>query len=181
MKKTGDDILKKVGLYVGRFQPFHLGHLFAVKYALKRVDELIIVIGSSQKSHEPRHPFTTGERITMIVRSLEEEKIPRSSYLIVPVPDTEVHPTWVSLVEFMCPKFNIVFSNDPLTIRLMEESGYKVIQVPLKNREFLSGTEIRRRILKDLDWQSYVPAAVRDFIMEIDGCERIKVISKNND
>ncbi len=44
------------GLYVGRFQPFHLGHLDAIKYALKEVDELVIVIGSAQYSHNSQQP-----------------------------------------------------------------------------------------------------------------------------
>ena len=38
----------KRGLYVGRFQPFHLGHLGAVKSILEDVEELVIVIGSAQ-------------------------------------------------------------------------------------------------------------------------------------
>ncbi|HDM88409.1 MAG TPA: nicotinamide-nucleotide adenylyltransferase, partial [Candidatus Bathyarchaeota archaeon] len=39
------------GLFIGRFQPPHLGHLHAIKQALEECDELIIVIGSSQYSH----------------------------------------------------------------------------------------------------------------------------------
>jgi nicotinamide-nucleotide adenylyltransferase len=58
------------GLFIGRFQPFHLGHLATVKFALKNVEELVIIIGSAQKSHELRNPFTAGERIQMIKDSL---------------------------------------------------------------------------------------------------------------
>ncbi|MEM3596417.1 MAG: adenylyltransferase/cytidyltransferase family protein, partial [Candidatus Bathyarchaeia archaeon] len=58
-----------VGLYVGRFQPFHLGHLEVVRSILNRADELIIAIGSSQYSHTRRNPFTAGERVTMIRES----------------------------------------------------------------------------------------------------------------
>ncbi|MEM3816353.1 MAG: adenylyltransferase/cytidyltransferase family protein, partial [Candidatus Bathyarchaeia archaeon] len=32
-------------LYVGRFQPFHLGHLEAVRYILNNAAELVIVVG----------------------------------------------------------------------------------------------------------------------------------------
>src|SRR5437870_10806299 len=63
------------GLYVGRFQPFHLGHLKAVKYILGRVDELIIVVGSAQHSHTLDNPFTAGERITMIRLALKQAGI----------------------------------------------------------------------------------------------------------
>ncbi|MDP6459455.1 MAG: adenylyltransferase/cytidyltransferase family protein, partial [Candidatus Hydrothermarchaeota archaeon] len=39
------------GLLIGRFQPFHKGHVYVVKKVLKGVDELIICIGSAQLSH----------------------------------------------------------------------------------------------------------------------------------
>ena len=60
------------GLFVGRFQPFHLGHLAAIKYVLKKVDELVIVIGSAQYSHRRNNPFTAGERLVMVRKALEE-------------------------------------------------------------------------------------------------------------
>ena len=60
------------GLCIGRFQPFHLGHLSAIKQALKKVDKLYIGIGSSQYDHEEYNPFTAEERREMIQRALEE-------------------------------------------------------------------------------------------------------------
>ncbi len=61
------------GIFVGRFQPFHLGHVATIKFALEKVEELVIVIGSAQLSHEFRNPFTAGERIQMIKDSLDAE------------------------------------------------------------------------------------------------------------
>ena len=43
------------GFLIGRFQPFHLGHVEAVKFALSNVDYLYIGIGSSNKSNELRN------------------------------------------------------------------------------------------------------------------------------
>jgi len=63
--------MAKRGLYVGRFQPFHLGHLSAVKSVLKDVEELVIVIGSAQYSHTTANPFTAGERLIMIRKALD--------------------------------------------------------------------------------------------------------------
>ncbi len=42
------------GLLIGRFQPFHLGHLEAFRFALSKVDKLWIGIGSSNKSSEKK-------------------------------------------------------------------------------------------------------------------------------
>ena len=37
------------GLLIGRFQPFHLGHLEALQFALSKVDKLWVGLGSSNK------------------------------------------------------------------------------------------------------------------------------------
>ena len=65
----------KRGLYVGRFQPFHLGHLSAIKHVLEEADDLVIVVGSAQYSHNVNNPFTAGERLVMIRKALEEGRI----------------------------------------------------------------------------------------------------------
>src|SRR3989338_4597048 len=52
----------KKALFIGRFQPFHLGHLSDVKLALKDFDEVIIAIGSSQESGTSDNPFSDDER-----------------------------------------------------------------------------------------------------------------------
>ena len=67
--------MAKRALFIGRFQPFHKGHLEAVKMILKENDEIIIAVGSAQYSHKLENPFTAGERITMIRKALEEEKV----------------------------------------------------------------------------------------------------------
>jgi nicotinamide-nucleotide adenylyltransferase len=47
-----------------------------------RFDEIIVVVGSAQKSHSVDNPFTAGERILMLREALREgELIYRSSYL----------------------------------------------------------------------------------------------------
>ena len=56
----------KRGLFIGRFQPFHLGHLQDIINALKEVDELVIGIGSSNEKHTKYNPFSVEERIEMI-------------------------------------------------------------------------------------------------------------------
>jgi nicotinamide-nucleotide adenylyltransferase len=51
------------GLMMGRFQPFHFGHLDLVRQILKECDEVIIAITSSQFNYLDKDPFTAGERI----------------------------------------------------------------------------------------------------------------------
>src|SRR4030067_801704 len=123
------------GLYVGRFQPFHLGHLEAIKEVLKTVDELVIVIGSAKYSHDSNNPFTAGERLVMVRRALTEAGKVYSRLGVVPVPDVHLHMLWVSALEGYPPRFNTVFSNEPLTRRLFTEAGYKVKNIQFFERE----------------------------------------------
>lgn len=170
----------KRGLYVGRFQPFHMGHLNAIKDILKEVEELVIVIGSAQYSHNINNPFTAGERMVMIRRALEEVGIDHSKVWVVPVPDVHLHMMWVSAVEGYTPKFEIVYSNEPLTRRLFLEAGYKVKDVRFYERKFYSSTEIRKRMVNGECWEELVPKSVAEFIKEIDGVNRLRDLTKSD-
>lgn len=159
-------------LFIGRFQPFHNGHLAMVRRILETNDEIIVGIGSAQYSHTGENPFTAGERYEMIKRALDAEGI--HDYHIVPIPDTHVHSVWVSHIISLVPKFDVVYTNSDLVVRLVREHGLKVLSPPLLDRRQLSGTELRERMRKGGDWQSLVPKAVSDYIKEIDGVERIR-------
>jgi nicotinamide-nucleotide adenylyltransferase len=164
------------GLFVGRFQPFHIGHLATIKFALKSVDNLVIVVGSAQKSHEPRNPFTAGERISMIKASLDADgEIDTKKILIIPVPDVDVHSLWTRQVDMLVPKYDIVFANDPFTLHLFKEVGTETEEAPLYDRESTSATEIRRRMITGENWQKLMPAPAVRIIEEIKGVDRVRM------
>jgi nicotinamide-nucleotide adenylyltransferase len=168
------------GLYVGRFQPFHLGHLDAIKYVLNRVDELVVVIGSAQYSHNSKNPFTAGERLIMVRNALLEAGVDSSKLWIVPVPDVHLHMLWVSAVEGYTPKFNVVYTNEPLTRRLFTEAGYTVKDVPLFERKIYMSTFIREKMVAGENWTELIPKSVADFIKEIDGVNRIRDLARTD-
>jgi nicotinamide-nucleotide adenylyltransferase len=168
----------KRGFYIGRFQPFHMGHSKVIGEIARHVDELIIGIGSAQLSHKPENPFTAGERILMISRSLEDLDL---YYYVIPINDLYQNALWVAHVRSLTPPFSDVYSNNPLVSRLFQESGYEVKYSPMYNRQEYSGTEIRRRMLAGEDWEKLVPEAVVDVIREINGVERLNAVSMKGD
>jgi nicotinamide-nucleotide adenylyltransferase len=168
------------GLYVGRFQPFHLGHLEAIKEVLEEVEELVIVIGSAQYSHNIKNPFTAGERLVMICRALKEASIDYSRLWVVPVPDVHLHMLWVSALEGYTPRFNVVYSNEPLTRRLFREAGYKVKSIRFFQRNLYTSTLVREKMLKGESWTKLVPKSVADFINEIDGVNRLRDLNRTD-
>ncbi|HEX59232.1 MAG TPA: nicotinamide-nucleotide adenylyltransferase [Methanomicrobia archaeon] len=165
-------------LYIGRFQPYHNGHHAVIKEIASQFDEVVIVIGSAQKSHELDDPFTAGERYLMISKSLRDDGI--SNYYIVPVIDINRNAVWVSHVESLIPPVNVVFTNNALVERLFRERGYEVRKPPLFNRHEYSGTEIRRRMLAGEVWEDLVPGAVVEVIKEIDGVGRLRDLARTD-
>lgn len=170
------------GIFIGRFQPFHLGHVAAIKFAFKKVDELAIVVGSAQASYESQNPFTAGERISMIKDSLNADNvIDCKKTLIIPVPDSNIHSTWTHFVDMMVPKYDVVFTNNAFTGYLFIQRNITVTEPKLLNRSDLSGTEIRRRMVKNLKWTHLVTEQTQNVIRKIGGVERLKRISRISD
>lgn len=167
-------------LLIGRYQPFHRGHLEVVKKILEECDVLVIGIGSAQYSHSKENPFTGGERLSMIAEALAEEKIPLHRYLIIPIPDINNNAVWVSHVKTYCPPFDVVYTRNPLSKRLFEEAGIKVKEQPLFDRHKYSGTSIREKMIAGQDWEGLVPKGVARVVKKIDGVERLKSVIGND-
>ncbi len=141
------------------------------------VDELVLGIGSAGDSHTSRNPFTAGERIMMITKTLVD--IDLVTY-VVPIEDLERNSVWVSHVQSMSPDFEIAYSNNPLVIQLFREAGVEVRQSPMFNRGIFEGTEIRDRMIEGGDWETLVPDPVAKVVDEIDGIERMQMISETD-
>lgn len=159
------------GLLIGRYQPFHKGHLQVLREALSRCDELIIGIGSAQESHTLENPFTVGERIEMIRRCLSKKDLSRT--IIVPISDVNRYAIWVSHVRSQVPPFQTVFTNNPLTRSLFEEKGFKVLSTKMYDREKYSGTKIRELMMKGGNWTSLVPKQIVPYLKKLDAGKRL--------
>jgi nicotinamide-nucleotide adenylyltransferase len=169
--------MKKIStaLYIGRFQPFHLGHLDAVKQILQKCERILIVVGSAEDSYLSDNPFTVGERISMIDEALRAEKIEASSYMILPVRNIDNYALWTAHVQMYCPYFDVVFSGSEIVRGLFESCSDK----PVFGLDFnfeISATRIRNAIkANDSAWQKMVSQAVLKQIEKINGVERVKI------
>ena len=166
-------------LYIGRFQPYHLGHQAVIEKIAEEVEEIVIVIGSAQDSHTPENPFTGGERMEMIYASLREYSLCHRCY-VTPLQDVQRNSIWVSHLQSMVPGFDLAYSNNPLVVQLFTEAGIAVKKPPLYQRELYSGTAIRRLMRVGGDWTGLVPDAVAAFIRDRKGVERLVSVSKGD-
>ncbi|NIP62016.1 MAG: nicotinamide-nucleotide adenylyltransferase [Nitrosopumilaceae archaeon] len=167
-------------LMMGRFQPFHLGHLSLVKQLLEENDEIIIALTSSQFNYLEKDPFTAGERIEMIHNSLRDENIDLSKSFIVAIENQFNIATWASYLQSALPKFDRVYSGNEYVKMLLADFGIDVVVPSFLEREKYNATRIREMMVKDEDWQSHVPKAVSEIIQRINGIRRIKIISQTD-
>jgi nicotinamide-nucleotide adenylyltransferase len=165
------------GLLIGRFQPFHIGHLKAIEQAAFENDEVIIGIGSAQYSYTIDNPFTAGERIEMIRIGLRSAGHDLSSFIPVPIFDIGEHHLWMSRVKATVPRFDVLYTNNPFVKLLAEEAGVKVREPVLVEREHLSGTKIRALMISGGDWRRYVQPGVAAYLDEIGAEERLRTIA----
>ncbi len=160
------------GLLIGRFQPFHLGHLEALRFALSKVDKLWVGLGSSNKPLQKNNPFSAEERKEMILSSIDDSI--KNKIEIFFIPDFENHKKWVEHIDNIIPKFDIVFTNDEMTKYLYSKLETKVLPIPFTNRNVLSGTNIRDLILNDQKWEDLVPDGTKKFLNETNAKHRLK-------
>lgn len=167
-------------LMMGRFQPFHLGHLDLVKQILSECDDVIIAITSSQFNYLEKDPFTASERIEMIQQSLKDDGVDMSRCFIIPIENQFNIATWAAYLKSILPKFDKVYSGNEYVEMLLADAGIQVIKPKFLDRKQYNATNIRKLIIKDKDWQSLVPKAVSNMINKINGVNRLKIISKSD-
>ena len=166
--------LKQIGAMVGRFQPFHNGHLQLIQTILSEVNFLKIGIGSSQYSNTMYNPFSYDERKEFIIQSLNSENVDPDLYDIYPIPDLHNMKKWVAQVLDVFGNFNIFYSNNDWIRQLFKKSGKKVGIKHVFDFKRFNGTYIRQMICDNESIQNLVPTSVISYLIKIDGIKRVK-------
>lgn len=149
-------------LFIGRFQPFHKGHLAVLLKLLRQYDEVVVVIGSAEQTMTFANPLTAGERIDMIRSCFSPAQLSR--LLLLPVRDIDNHNLWVAHLCSYAPEFDAVYSNNELVRLLFSKQGVRVRSFDLVDRMAYQGTILREKILKGKAWQSDVPTPVARYL-----------------
>ena len=157
------------GLFLGRFQPFHNGHLYVVEEMIhdKSIDEIIIGIGCAQEAYTLENPFTAGERFEMINNTLRMQSwYGTKPIYIIPIMDIGSNYKYMSYLQTILPQFHVYYGSNDLMRVLCLNAGLESISVPFDDEFHRSGTWIRANIKANkLDWRDYVPEAVVKYII----------------
>jgi nicotinamide-nucleotide adenylyltransferase len=169
MKSKGGTGGKTNALFIGRFQPFHNGHLKVIRDILEENRKITILIGGPGKPDE-KNPFSFSERERMIRLALRSEGI--EAYSVHRVSNVNDDDRWNAKIRGL-GSFDVAYSRNPWVARCLRRIGIPVKKHAFYQRYKNCGRVIRRRIIEGKDWKPLVPAGVYKYIRRIDGEKRI--------
>jgi nicotinamide-nucleotide adenylyltransferase len=102
--------MKKVVLIIGRFQPFHLGHVGLIRKYYSSGYFIKIGIGSVNKPCDLKNPLTFKERAKIIKNVLKENKI--KGYSLYNIPDIPKDSLYASHVSKIVGKYDLVITGN---------------------------------------------------------------------
>ncbi|MET1124096.1 MAG: nicotinamide-nucleotide adenylyltransferase [Archaeoglobaceae archaeon] len=167
-------------LIFGRFQPFHLGHLYVVQWALEKFDELVLLVGMADESHTLRNPFTAGERIWMIREGLREAGVDLGRIITATVPTMSVYVGHALYIINLVPQVDAIITRNPVIAKVFEDAGLEVVRPPEFERERLRGEYVRRMMLEDKNWEELVPKSVAKIVRQLGGVERLRIAASRD-
>lgn len=96
----------KTGIFIGRFQPIHQGHIHAIGIAASQVDKLYILIGSANACRSIRNPWTYDERKKMIYSMIWSKRF--SNVEVIPLNDHPYNDTqWIADIRATVDHYNM--------------------------------------------------------------------------
>ncbi len=185
-------------LVIGRFQPFHKGHLAVIRYVERQGFEPLVAIGSAQAHHTYHNPFTADERKEMVqaaLARLPDMSLPEAALACLPGPpapsppvpvfpleDLFDPPRWAAMALERLPPFAVVFSNDPTTIEAFRGHDVEVRNIPEQQRSLWQGRVIREQMANgDPAWREAVPEVVVEILDRLDAPSRLARLKAEND
>ncbi|MHA1684363.1 MAG: adenylyltransferase/cytidyltransferase family protein [Promethearchaeota archaeon] len=158
--------LSHVPLFIGRFQPFHDGHLDCLREIRKVNDRVIIGIGSPQYSRTRLNPLDLSERKEMIESVLKAPGLDFSDAYIIPIPDVHCEDLWMLNVKMMFGGASniVLYSNNDWVRGLASQESISLAEKWQYRRDALNGTRIRELIRDGGKWNQFVPRETENFL-----------------
>ncbi len=153
----------KNALLIGRFQPFHLGHLYLLKEALNVAEKVTVGIGSAN-IYDSDNPLDWKTREKILKSVFYKEGFGSRILKYIPLDDFFNDEKWLTNVKSKVGSFDLIVGNNDWVNRIMKKGGYKVLRVPYYKRYLYEGEKIRKLLVEGGNWQERVPAYLVRFI-----------------
>ena len=159
-----DDYSPTWGVFLGRMQPIHVGHIEIIKKMLAENDYALVLIGSANKSNQIRNPFTFTFRRMLLRQCFSQDEINRMKIVGLPDWSTEKNTNdlhqWGDYLYYNIvgnigrKSFKMYYSDDQSIINswFSEDKRKKITIVSIdreKQQEGISATKIRQALMND--------------------------------
>ena len=141
----------RTGIFIGRFQPVHQGHIHAIGVAASQVQKLYILVGSANQCRSIKNPWTFEERKQMLHLKMHSAGI--YNYEVVPLNDYRYSDTqWMSDVRATIEHFDM---KDPILFGHMKEGNDYLKWFPelkfksIESQYTLNATQIRQKMFEE--------------------------------
>ncbi len=160
--------------FLGRFQPFHLGHHNVVEEEKAKYEDFTVIVGSPERSRTERNPLSFEERKKLIkacfdveIIGLEDtEEDPQNSD-----PESTANERWAQLFE-QKGFSKVISGNDKVKEIIEKHTDIKVDRPEMFSEKIYSGTEVRRRIKSGEEWRYLTPECSHTVLEDL--LEKIK-------
>lgn len=150
----------KTTLFIGRFQPLHKGHVFAIKKLLRKKRNVLIAIGSINKKGK-KNPFSFAQRKKMVV-SVFLRHIKNNRIKITGIKDYRSDERWIR--EVRKHRFDEVVTGNSWVVRCLKNH---VTRKPVFLKKTLyKSSNVRKRIRNGMEWKNLVPREVYRMIKD---------------
>lgn len=157
-------------VFIGRFQPFHIGHLDLLKKALEISETVIVVIGSSHQSPTVKNPWNAESRKKMILGSITNNDSDRIKFIFQE--DYAYNDNiWLEKTKQAISKSTNNSDNVALIGCNYDESSFYLELFPSftfiptdNSSRFLRATQIRELYFENKTVEMHLPWFVNDYI-----------------
>ena len=181
---------KRLTVYIGRFQPFHDGHVHILEQAVKSADRVLVLVGSAFIARDIKNPFTFSERRSMIESWADNEHFAGHKLSICPLRDQPYNNAkWFQAVqesvdeEIRAAGWKRSDVEVAITGSDRDESTWYLsafpqyindLKQPVPPGEGMSATQLRHRLFNDIhnraEWPD-VPESTYEFLTDFIGTQ----------
>lgn len=154
-----------VGIVIGRFQPFHLGHKYVIEKALEVCDKLYVGIGSAQIFDE-KNPYSAEKRKLFLEKFLKEEKLESRIIDVLTIDDFPDDDVWFKRLKPRIPGVEIIVGDNEWVNGIFERHGIPALRIGYYRRHILEGTKIRDLLKEKKSIARRVPQYISSYLKD---------------
>lgn len=159
-------------VFIGRFQPFHEGHLHVIEKALEQANKVIVLVGSATGARRPRNPWSYQERHGVIMDAINKGMFYSGRVWVLPLRDYIYREDrWLDAVQRAVGSVAPSTTSIALIGRNKDESTYYLSRFPQwKSIEVSDGTNIDATMIRGAFFSgkgvegNFIPAATIKFL-----------------